>query len=33
MECELPMLLFTMPILPKALLDRLARSGSIFEYA
>jgi hypothetical protein len=33
MECELPMLVHLLPILPKTRAERVWTSGSIFEYA
>jgi hypothetical protein len=33
MECELPMLVYPLPILPKTRAERVPKSGSIFEYA
>ena len=33
MECELPMLVYPLPILSKTLAERVSTSGSIFEYA
>jgi len=33
MDCELPMLVYLMPILPQTQAERDCTSGSIFEYA